>query len=59
MIVTNVYPEILRAAIIRNGVWFIDQNGNTTDFYHNCCYTVQDHKQGKSFAQFKSIQRNK
>lgn len=38
MVVTKIDAEILRSAMRRQGIWFVTLAGNTTDFYHRCCY---------------------
>jgi hypothetical protein len=37
MYTTRINAEVLRAALRRNGVWFVDLNGNPTKFYHRKC----------------------
>jgi hypothetical protein len=36
--VTLINAEVLRAALKRNGVWFVDVHGTPTQFYHRNCY---------------------
>lgn len=43
---TPVQAIVLEAALRRNGVWLVDTNGNTTDFYHRACF--QHNLQSKS-----------
>lgn len=39
MVVTRFSPEVLRAAMRRDGVWCMDQYGLTNHFFHRCCFT--------------------
>jgi hypothetical protein len=43
-VVTLVDAEVLRAALKRNGVWFVCQCGNTTNFYHKSCFSRELHE---------------
>ena len=38
MISTHVQAEVLRAALKRNGIWFVDVAGNPTTFMHKSCF---------------------
>lgn len=38
MIETCVQAEVLRAALKRNGIWFVDVFGNPTEFMHKSCF---------------------
>lgn len=42
MLITKVNAEVLRAALVRNGIWFVNLNGESTVFYHKACYNSRE-----------------
>lgn len=39
---TLVHPTMLRAALIRDGVWTVDEGtGRFGDFYHKACFDLK------------------
>lgn len=38
-VTTRVDVEVLRAALRRNGVWFVNLHGQATNFFHRRCFT--------------------
>ena len=38
MTITAIAFTVLRAALIRNGVWLVDLDGTPTQFYHRACF---------------------
>lgn len=40
MVITKIRAEVLRAALRRNGIWFVGQDGAPTEFFHRDCWQV-------------------
>lgn len=38
MTITVFSPHVLRAALVRNGVWLVALDGTPTTFYHRACF---------------------
>lgn len=39
MVTTYFSPVLLRACLVRRGVWLVDAvHSRPTDFYHRCCW---------------------
>lgn len=36
--ITKIASEVLRAALKRNGIWFVDLDGTPTNFFHKTCW---------------------